>query len=104
MNGYIKFYDEAPIWLRIILSIVCIPGFLYRLFKVIIDKAEDTSKLVYLILNVIPIIGTVIVIIDIVWCALKRALPLCFADWSNPTSLGEPAADAKAEETPKADE
>ena len=83
MSNYIKFYDGAARWLRIVLSVVCVPAFLYRLFKVIIDKAEDKSKLIYLILSVIPFIGTVIFVVDIVWCALCRELPLCFADWTN---------------------
>ena len=103
MSNYIKFYDEAALWLRVVLSVLSIPSFLYRLFKVIIEKAEDTSKLVYLILNVIPIIGTVIWVFDIIKCATKKPLPLCFADWSNDSAPSEPVADAEAEETPKED-
>ena len=103
MSNYIKFYDEAARWLRIVLSVLGIPGFLYRLFNVIIDKAADTSKLVYLILNVIPIIDMVIWVFDIVKCALKQPLPLCFADWAAVSTPSEPVADVEAEETPKED-
>ena len=80
MSGYIKFYDEAARWLRVVLSALGITATLYRLFTVIIDKAADKMKLVYLILGVIPFIGTVIWVLDIVWCARNRPLPTCFAD------------------------
>ena len=82
MSNYIKFYDETNIVLRIILSALGVPAFLYRLFKVIIDKASKSEDLVFLILNVIPIIGTVIYVFDIVFCALKRPLPVNFASWT----------------------
>ncbi|MCR5348441.1 MAG: hypothetical protein K6E59_02385 [Bacilli bacterium] len=82
MSGFIKFYDEASLPLRIVLAVVAIPSFLYRLFKFIIAKGQGTPNLIYLICNVIPFIGTVIWVIDIVFCALKRPLPLCFADWT----------------------
>ncbi len=36
----------------------------------------------YTILNVVPIIGTVIVVIDIVWMALGRPVPVSFGDLS----------------------
>ena len=55
MSGYIKWFDEAPRWLRIVCSIFGIFAFLYRLFKVIIDKAEDTAKLIYLIFSVFKV-------------------------------------------------
>ena len=96
MSGYIDYYDQAPKWVRIVFSALGIPAFLYRLFKVIIEKAGDTSKLIYLILNVIPFIGTVIWVIDIVWCILDRKLPLCFADLSAPETVYQ-----KAPEEPK---
>ena len=83
MAGYIKWYDEAPKWLRIVVSVFGIFAFLYRLFKVIIDKAEDTSKLIYVIFNVIPIIGTVIVVFDIVKCAMGKALPTNFSEMAD---------------------
>ena len=98
MNDFIQFYDDAPLWLRIVLSIVWVPGFLYRLFKVIMEKAEDTAALVYLILNALPIIGTIILIFDIVKCALSKPLPRTFADWAN-----DPVIDVEATETPKED-
>ena len=101
MTGYIKFYDEAALWLRIVLSLLGLPAFLYRLFQVILDKAKDTNRLVYLILNVIPIIGTVIYVVDVVWCALKRPLPLCFADWNNAGIKEEEAVETSAEEKGK---
>ena len=89
MDGYIKFYDEAAKWLRIVLSVLAIPAFLYRLFKVIINKNDDPAKLIYLILNVVPIIGTVIWVIDLVWCIVGKPLPLCFGDLSSGGSSNE---------------
>lgn len=98
MSEYMKFYDEAPRWLRVVLAVVWVPAFLYRLFGVIIDKAKDTPKLVYLILNVVPIIGFIIVIIDIVWCAMGRPLPVSFA------SLNGDVTEVKKEEAVEAEE
>ena len=98
MNDYIKFYDESPRWLRVVLSALGVPAFLYRLFGVILDKAKDTSKLVYLILNVVPIIGAIIYVIDIVWCALGRKLPVCLADWTG-ASASAPAHTEAVEAT-----
>lgn len=80
MSGYIKYFDEAPRWLRVVCSVFWVFNFLYRLFKVIIDKAEDTSKLVYVILNVIPFIGQVIAIFDIVKTAMDRNIPTNFSE------------------------
>lgn len=103
MNSYIRFYDEAALWLRIVLSALGVPAFLYRLFKVIMEKAGDSNRLVYLILNVIPIIGAVIYVVDIIWCAMGRALPLSFDDWSNPAPVAA-AVEAEAAEAPAAEE
>lgn len=80
MSDYIKFYDGAERWLRIVLSVFFVPAFLYRLFKVIISKAEDPSQIVYLVLSVLPIIGTIVLVLDIVWCALNRSLPTNLSD------------------------
>ena len=95
MSSYIKFYDEAPMWLRIVLSVFAIFPFLYRLFKVIIDKAEMTANLVYLILNVVPIVGTIIWVFDIIKCALKKPLPLNFSEVFG--AEAKPAEEKKAE-------
>lgn len=103
MNSYIRFYDEAALWLRIVLSALGVPAFLYRLFKVIMEKAGDSSRLVYLILNVIPIIGAVIYVVDIIWCAMGRALPLSFDDWSNPAPVAAATVEAEAAEAPAAE-
>ena len=98
MSGYIRFYDEAPMWLRIVLSVLWVPAFLYRLFQLIIDAMEEPMNLVYLILSVIPFIGTVILVIDIVWCALRRPLPLSFADWFGDEVDEKGAVDVEANE------
>ena len=80
MSGYIKYFDEAPRWLRVVCSIFWVFMFLYRLFKVIIDRAEDTSKLIYVILNVVPFVGQVIAVFDIVKTAMDHNIPTNFAD------------------------
>ena len=98
MSEYLKFVDEAPRWLRVILAVVWVPAFLYRLFGVIIEKASDTDKLIYLILNVVPIIGFILTIIDIIWCALGRPLPVSFA------SLNGDLSETKKEEAVEAEE
>lgn len=113
MAGYRKWWEDLGKVAKIVLSIFGIFGFLYRLFGVIIEKAESTERLVYTILNVIPIIGTVIVILDIVWVALDRPFPTCFADWGISSAEEKPAEenvveaeavdkeDAPKEEEPK---
>lgn len=86
MSGYIKWIDEAPRWLRVVLSVFGIFNFLYRLFTVIIDKAKDTAKLVYVICNVIPILGFIIAVFDIVKTAMNKKIPTAFyemADFSD---------------------
>ena len=98
MSEYIRFYDEAPMWLRIVMSALWIPAFLYRLFQLILDHADEPMNLVYLILSVIPFIGTVIFVIDIVWCALRRPLPLSFADWFGDGFDEKDAVDVESEE------
>ncbi len=90
MANYCKWWDELGKVVKVILSIFGIFCFLYRLFKVIQEKAENTDRLLYLILNVIPIIGTVIVIVDIVWAALDKPMPLCFSDWSGNKAPEQP--------------
>ena len=99
MTAYCKFYDEADMWIRIVLSVLWVPAFLYRLFKAILDKWQDLSRLIYLILNVLPIVGTAVVVLDIVWCALRRNLPTCLADLLSPSNpVSSDAIDAEVVE------
>ena len=83
MQEYIKFYDESVRWLRIVLSALGIPAFLYRLFHVILEKANDASKIVYMVFEVLPILGMIVYVVDIVFCALNRNIPLNLADALN---------------------
>ena len=83
MQEYIKFYDESVRWLRIVLSVLFVPAFLYRLFHVILEKANDASKIVYMVFEVLPILGTIVLVVDIVFCALNRNIPLNLAEALN---------------------
>lgn len=80
MSDYINWHNGAPKWLKIVMAVVFVPTFLYRLFNVIIDKAQDKTKLVYLILTAVPFIGTILWVVDIVFAALGRKVPLCFSE------------------------
>ncbi len=103
MENYLKWFDEQSKIIRVLLSIVGVPALLYRLFTVIIEKAKVTDHLVYLILNVVPIVGTIILIFDIVATARGRRLPLAFSEMTNPADLGgkEDAVEVEAEDKPE---
>ncbi len=81
MSGYIRWFDEAKRWVKIVLSIFGIFAFLYRLFKLIISKCENKKELVYLILMVIPLVNFIIVIADIVFSVKGRNFVLSFDEW-----------------------
>lgn len=82
MNGYISWYNGLnKVW-KIVLAVLGIFCLLYRLFYVIREKASNTGRLVYLILNFVPVIGTVLWAIDIAF-ACKDEVPLSFEQLVN---------------------
>lgn len=75
MQEYIDWYNKQEVLVKVLLAIVWVPAFLYRLFSLILKANEEqTSQIVYFILTLIPVIGTVLWITDIVY-ACKGQIP-----------------------------
>ncbi len=75
MINYNKFIDRCGYVISIILSVLYVPFFLYRLFNVILTKNKNKGHLFYLILTVIPIISTILFVCDIVKSATHKYPP-----------------------------
>lgn len=76
MEKYIEWYNEQKIWVKVVLAIFWFPAFFYRLFKLIlIHEKIPTAQLAYFILTIIPAVGFIFVIIDVIY-AFKGAIPL----------------------------
>ena len=75
MINYNKFIDRCGYVISIILSALYVPFFLYRLFNVILTKNKNKGHLFYLILTVIPIISTILFVLDIVKSATHKHPP-----------------------------
>lgn len=82
MNEYISWYNKLDKVVKVIFAFLGIFCLLYRLFYVIREKGTDTSRLIYLVLNFVPIISTIIWLIDIVY-AFKNDVPLSFGQIAN---------------------
>lgn len=82
MNEYISWYNGLGKAVKIIFAVLGIFCLVYRLLYVIREKASNTGRLIYLILNFIPVIGTVIWVIDIAF-ACKNEVPLSFEQLVN---------------------
>ena len=76
MEKYIEWYRRQEIAMKVILAIFWVPAFLYRLFSLILNKDQiPNGQIIYFILTLIPGIGVIFVIIDIVY-ACKGVIPL----------------------------
>ena len=82
MDSYIKWYNSLDKVVKIIFSIFFWFCFLYRLFILIEDKAKDTGRLVFFIINCIPGVSFIIWVIDIAYAVTKQSVPLSFDDLS----------------------
>ena len=98
MKQYREWFDGLNKVVKIIFSVLGIFLFLYRLFLVIEEKAKNTERLVYLILNVVPIVGFVIMVLDIVAAAMDKPVPLSFGDAFGSDSQEDAPAEEKPEE------
>ena len=77
MEGYKKWVDGLGKGLRVVFAIfVPVIYFVYRLFAVIEEKAKVKDHLVYLILNVVPIVVIIVYILDIVAAVKGEPVPL----------------------------
>ena len=63
MNSYIKWYDSLDKIVKIIFSIFFWFTFIYRLMVLIEDKAANTGRLIFFILNCIPGVSFIIFIL-----------------------------------------
>ena len=94
MEGYKKWVDGLGKGLKIVFAIfVPIIYFLYRLFVVIEEKAQNKDHLIYLILNVVPIVCVVVWVLDIVSACKGEQVPLAFGK----KEKEQPVAEAKEE-------
>ena len=95
MEGYKKWVDGLSKGLKIVFAIfVPVLYFLYRLFNLIEEKAKNNDHLVYLILNVVPIVCIVVYVLDIVAAIKEQPVPLQF---NKKEKKEEPVAEAKEE-------
>ncbi len=100
MEGYKKWVDGLGKGLRILFAIfVSIIYFLYRLFNLIEEKAQNKDHLIYLILNVVPIVSFVVWVLDLVAAIKGAPVPLEFGK----KEKEQPVEEAKEVEEEKAE-
>lgn len=76
MNGFERWYNGINKILKVILALLGI-GIVARIFKYI--ETKDASPLVGAILMLVPIVGTIIVIIDFITQICKNDFTLLYA-------------------------
>ena len=97
MDSYIKWYDSLDMVVKIIFSIFFWFCFLYRLFILIEDKAKDTGRLVFFIINCIPGVSFIVWVIDIAYAITKEKVPLSFDDLNDSEKKEDDVIDAEEE-------
>ncbi|MBO4737180.1 MAG: hypothetical protein J5627_01910 [Bacilli bacterium] len=97
MDSYIKWYDSLDKVVKIIFSVFFWFCFLYRLFILIEDKAKDTGRLVFFIINCIPGISFIVWVIDIAYAITKQSVPLSFDDLNSEPKKEDDVIDAEEE-------
>ena len=95
MNSYIKWYDSLDKIVKIIFSIFFWFTFIYRLMVLIEDKAANTGRLIFFILNCIPGVSFIIFVIDIVFAATRNSVPLSFDDLTSEPKKDDDVIDAE---------
>ena len=98
MEGYKKWVDGLGKGLRIVFAIfVSLIYFLYRLFNVIEEKAQNKDHLIYLILNVVPFVAIVVWVLDLVAAVKGAPVPLAFGKKDKKEQPVEEAKEVKEE-------
>ena len=97
MDSYIKWYDSLDKVVKIIFSVFFWFCFLYRLFILIEDKAKNTGRLVYFIINCIPGVSLIPWVIDIAFAITKEKVPLSFDDLNDSEKKEDDVIDAEEE-------
>ena len=100
MNGFEKWYNGINKFLKVILALFGI-GIVARIFKYI--ETKDASPLVGAILMVIPIVGLIICIVDLITQIAKDDFALLYAagsldDFTKKEEKKSDAVDAEAKE------
>lgn len=95
MNSYIKWYDSLDKVVKIIFSVFFWFCWLYRLFILIEDKAKNTGRLIYFIINCLPGVSVIPWVIDIVFAVTKERVPLSFEDLSEEANKDDDVIDAE---------
>ena len=98
MEGYKKWVDGLGKGLRVVFAIfVPVIYFVYRLFAVIEEKAKVKDHLIYLFLNVIPIVVIIVYILDIVAAVKGEPVPLALKKKDKKEETKEEPKEEKAE-------
>ena len=100
MDSYKKWVDGLGKGLRIVFAIfVPLIYFLYRLFNLIEEKAQNKDHLIYLILNVVPFVAIVVWVLDLVAAIKGAPVPLAFGkkDKEQPVEEAKEVKEEKAE-------
>ncbi len=97
MDSYIKWYDSLDKVVKIIFSVFFWFCFLYRLFILIEDKAKNTGRLVFFIINCIPGVSFIVWVIDIAYAITKEKVPLSFDDLNDSEKKEDDVIDAEEE-------
>ena len=95
MDSYIKWYDSLDKVVKIIFSVFFWFCFLYRLFILIEDKAQNTGRLVFFIINCIPGVSFIVWVIDIAYAITKQSVPLSFDDLNDSEKKEDDVIDAE---------
>ena len=104
MNGFERWFNGLAKWLKALLALLGI-GIVARIFKYI--ETKDASPLVGAILMVVPIVGLIICIVDLITQIAKDDFTLLYAagsldDFTKKEEKKSDAVDAEATEV-KAD-
>lgn len=92
MNGFERWFNGIPKILRVILALFGV-GIVARIFKYI--ETKDSSPLIGAILMIVPIVGTIIVIIDFITQICKNDFTLLYAAGSMNDFVKEDKKDEK---------
>ena len=92
MNGFERWYNGINKILKVILALLGI-GIVARIFKYI--ETKDASPLVGAILMIVPIVGTIIVIIDFITQICKNDFTLLYGAGSLNDFVKEDKKDEK---------
>ena len=80
MKDWIKFCNESTRVVRVIMAALYVPTLLVRIFTCVLNKWNHSGYILTFVLQLIPIIGQVIYIIDIVYAVMGKPFMLSIFD------------------------